>query len=128
MNYSDINQTFIIEPLSITGGSPTLSACTAFYTNSIEGCDNDTVISINENEVSFNNSITPNIDSTIDIGTPIKRFRTINLVSGSTSFWSSSVSINTPTLNLGFDNQGNYREITANNSIIQNDLLNGGLY
>ena len=32
---SDINQTFVVEPLSLTGGSPTISACTALYTNEI---------------------------------------------------------------------------------------------
>lgn len=54
----NLNKTFIIEPLSITGGSPTLSACTALYSNSIESCSGDTVITMGTDSVVFNSNIT----------------------------------------------------------------------
>lgn len=37
-NSPNVNKTFVIEPLSITGGSPVWSACTAFYTSFIKPC------------------------------------------------------------------------------------------
>jgi len=43
---SSINTTFIIEPLSITGGTPVMSACTAIYTNELISCDGDAVIQL----------------------------------------------------------------------------------
>ena len=52
----------------------------------------------------------------------------VNTVSGSTTFWTASVEVQTPLLNLGNDSQGNSRIITANNSVIQSDTLFGGGY
>jgi hypothetical protein len=72
--------------------------------------------------------ITPVIDSTVDLGTPIKRFRNINTISGTSSVWTSTTSVTTAALELGVDSGGNTRTITANNSIIQNDTLLGGVY
>ena len=125
---SNINQTFIIEPLSITGGSPTLSACTTMFTNLVESCSGDTTISLTSGSTIFNNEIVPENDNTINIGSNIKRFREVNSVSGTSSYWSSSVSVTTPNLNLGNDSLGDSRIITANNSIMQTDTLNGGTY
>ena len=213
-NSSAINQTFIIEPLSITGGSPTISACTAMYTNLLISCSGDTEISLSSGYTHFNNNIIVNgavtgntfysgstnlydiilsaitendiyltgatfsggtlvltrndnqnifatftgntsgecitnlhvtnlfgcspiiihsdlepiSDNTLNIGTTLKRFRDINTVSGTSSVWSSTISLTTPNLILGLDSSGNTRIITANNSIIQDDSLNGGLY
>ena len=59
-NSNSINETFIIEPLSITGGSPTLSACTALYTNEIISCSGDTTISLGTGYVTINNSLLVN--------------------------------------------------------------------
>jgi hypothetical protein len=57
---SGINQTFIIEPLSMTGGSPTLSACTALYTNAIQSCSGDTSIYLSNGVITFNGNIYTN--------------------------------------------------------------------
>jgi len=72
--------------------------------------------------------ITPVTDNTINLGTPIKRFRDINTVSGTTTVWTSTIKVYTPELDLGLDSLGNQRTITANNSVIQNDILNGGIF
>jgi hypothetical protein len=213
-NPSDINQTFIIEPLSITGGAPTISACTALYTNLVVGCSGDTTISLSSGYTQFNNNILVNnsisgstifsggtnlydiiisaitendvyltgatfsggtlvlsrndnqnilatftgntsgecisdlyvtniygcspitlhndlepfIDSGIGLGSIIKRFREVNTLSGTSTLWTASTSITTAALELGLDSSGNTRTITANNSIIQNDILRGGSY
>ena len=70
--------------------------------------------------------INPTTDNTVNLGTPIKRFRDINTVSGTSTVWTSTTSVITPLLDLGLDSSGNTRQITADNSIIQNDILNGG--
>ena len=128
VNSSDINQTFIIEPLSLTGGSPTITACTAVFTNEIVSCSGDTTITLGSGSTIFNTDLVPTTDATIDIGYPLQRFRNINTVSGTSSVWTSSISVSTPSLDLGLDLLNNSRIITADNSIIQNDELNGGNY
>jgi len=127
-NSSNINQTFIIEPMFITGGTPVVSACTAVYTNSIISCSGDAEIILSSGQTIFNASIIPLLDSVIDLGVPLQRFRNINTVSGTSSIWSSTISVTTPLLDLGLDTLGNPRQITADNSIIQDDFLNGGDY
>ena len=208
-NSSDINQVFVIEPLSITGGSPTLSACTALYTNEIISCSGNTHIilssgytefsndiidngvyysgatnlynviesAITENDIyvtgatfsgatlildrrdnvslyatftgntsgdcvtdlfvenlygcspiTLHNDLKPSIDSTVDLGTPTFRFRNINTVNGVSTLWTSTTSVTTAALELGLDSLLNIRTITANNSIIQNDILDGNSY
>lgn len=127
-NSSDINQMFVIEPLSITGGSPTLSACTALFTNEVISCDGDATISLGSGSTIFNTNITPIADATIDIGYPSQRFRQINTVSGYSTVWTSTTSVTTAALELGLDSDNNIRTITADNSIIQNDTLFGGTY
>ncbi len=66
-NTSDINQTFIIEPLSITGGSPTLTACTALYTNAVVSCDGDTQIFMGTGVITFDGNLYTNNDLTADV-------------------------------------------------------------
>ena len=73
-------------------------------------------------------NIEPLNDNSSDLGTSLKRFRDINTVSGTTSYWTATVKVITPELDLGNDSLGNPRTITANNSIIQNDTLQGGTY
>lgn len=68
----------------------------------------------------------PTNDSQSYVGTPIKRFRGINTVDGTSSYWTSTVKVSTPELDLGNDSSGNPRVITSDNSIIQDDILNGG--
>ena len=47
---------------------------------------------------------------------------------GTSTVWTSTGIIYTPILNLGQDLSGNTRIITAESSIIQDDILNGGSY
>jgi hypothetical protein len=106
----------------------TISACTSVQTNKLVSCSGDTQISLSSGQTIFNTTLNPNIDATIDVGTSLKRFRDINTVSGTSTVWSSTVKVSTPTLDLGNDSLGNSRQITANNSIIQDDALLGGTY
>ena len=124
--HSDINETFIIEPLLIS--NEVISACTAVISNNLISCSGDSQIHLSNGETIFNTNITPENDEEIDIGTNLRRFRDINTVSGSSTIWTSSIKINTPNLNLGLDSLGEYSEITANNSIVQNDILYGGSF
>jgi hypothetical protein len=78
--------------------------------------------------INIYSDILPDSDNTIDLGSDLKRFRDINTVSGTSSYWTSTVKVSTPELDLGYDNSGDLRIINANNSIIQNDILVGGLY
>ncbi len=102
---------------SFTGGSG--NCVTELYVEDIFACNSG---------VTIHSDITPVSDGTINLGTPIKRYRDINTVSGTTTVWSATTIIYTPDLDLGLDGDGNSRIINANNSIIQNDLLNGGIY
>ena len=61
---SNINETFIIEPLSITGGSPTLTACTALYTNSVESCSGNTKIIMGSGVITFDGNLYTSNDLT----------------------------------------------------------------
>lgn len=123
-NQSDINQTFIIE--SLDTGVPVFSACTSLYTNQIISCSGDSQIMMSSGATYFNTDILPSSDTIINIGSPTNRFRSLNSVSGTTTYWTATISINTAMLDLGFDSSGNTRQITADNSIIQNDILLGG--
>jgi len=127
-NTSNINKTFIIEPQSVTGDTPTLTACTAIYTNEVVSCSGDTTISLTDGATIFNTDIVPLDDDNISLGQIGKRFRNINSISGSTSVWVATTRIETPEIRLGIDSSGNTRTITANNSIIQDDCLFGGTY
>jgi hypothetical protein len=64
----------------------------------------------------------------VNLGTPSRRFRDVNTVSGTSTVWTSTNQVITPNLNLGLDGLGNQRTITANNSVIQNDILDGDTY
>lgn len=125
--HSDINETFIIEAEVLTG-STIVSACTAVFTNSVISCSSYSQINLYSGITEFNTNLVPDLDATIDVGTPVKRFRDINTVSGTSSVWTSTIKVTTPTLDLGNDSQGNLRQITANNSIIQDDTLLGGSF
>ena len=124
--HSDINETFIIEPLILN--NDTISACTAVFTNSVISCSGDSQINLFSGLTEFNTNLVPENDATIDVGIPLKRFRDINTVSGTSSVWTSTIKVTTPLLDLGLDSQGILRQITADNSIIQDDFLNGGIY
>lgn len=102
---------------TFTGGSG--NCITELYVENLYDCVSG---------ITLHGDIIPVIDNTINLGTPIKRFRDINTVSGTTSVWTATTKIYTPELDLGLDNLGNQRTITANNSVIQNDTLNGGTF
>lgn len=127
-NPSDINQTFIIEPLSLTGGTPVISACTGVYTNELVSCYGDTIITLGSGSTTFSSNIVPAVDGTVDVGYSSQRFRNINTINGYSTVWTSTTSVTTAVLELGLDSSGNTRIITANNSVIQDDTLFGGSY
>lgn len=85
-------------------------------------------ISITSGGTVYHTDILVNVDSTFNLGTPLKRFRNINTVSGTSTTWSSTNCVITPNLHLGLDSNQNQRIITANNSVIQDDQLNNGTY
>lgn len=121
-NNGSINKTFIIE------GLPQDDNCTGVTTNLIISCSGDTSITLSNNDIIFSGNVIPVISDIFDVGTPVRRFRDINTISGTSTVWTSTVQVNTPNLNLGLDSLGNSRIITADNSIIQQDILNGGNY
>jgi hypothetical protein len=102
---------------TFTGGSG--NCITELYVDNLYDCVSG---------ITLHGNIIPITDNTINLGTPLKRFRNINTVSGTTTVWTATTSIYTPELDLGVDSLGNQRKITANNSVIQNDTLNGGIF
>ena len=102
---------------TFTGGSG--NCITELYVDNLYDCVSG---------ITLHGDIIPITDNTINLGTPIKRFRDINTVSGTTTVWTSTIKVYTPELDLGLDSLGNQRTITANNSVIQNDILNGGIF
>lgn len=136
----DVVKYFIVEPVNegITGTTSNftvggdLFVCgigSTIYTNSIEECEPNSSVTIN-NVLRFNsnNTILPTSDNIVELGSPSRRFRNINTVSGTSTVWTSTNRVITPNLDLGLDSLGNQRTITANNSVIQNDILVGGSY
>lgn len=104
-----------------------LTAVTSVNTNLIKSHSGDSQIELTSGLTIFNTSLEPNIDNIISLGNQLRRFRDINTVSGYSTIWSSTT-INVTNLNLGNDSLGNNRTITADNSVLQNDYLNGGVY
>jgi hypothetical protein len=102
---------------TFTGGSG--NCITELYVDNLYDCVSG---------ITLHGDIIPVTDNTINLGTPIRRFRDINTVSGATTVWTSTIKVYTPELDLGVDSLGNQRKITANNSVIQNDTLNGGIF
>ena len=119
-----LNKTFIISSTPVTPVLP----CTAYTTNLIFSCDGSKTLTFSGGTITPYKDIVPEIDNEINIGTPIRRFRDINTISGTSTVWTSTNQIITPNLNLGLDTNNNQRIITADNSIIQNDILFGGTY
>jgi hypothetical protein len=122
----NINKTFIIEPPE--GDNTSYSACTGIYTNQLLSCSGDTKIEMSTGEIKINNDLLPDNPNSHSIGSPLKRFRELNAISGSVSVWSATTRTHTPEVHLGQDSSGNTRTITADNSIIRNDILLGGSF
>ena len=129
---SNINETFIVEPVFLTGDSVVYSACSAFYTNNVVSCDSIASIYLGDIYVEFNVSLIPETDNSIDVGLPAKRFRTINSVSGTSTYWTSQeaniLNLTGSTINLGLDSENNMRILTANSVILKDDTLTSGFY
>ena len=119
-----LNKTFIISSTLVT---PILS-CAAYTTNLIFSRDGSKTFTFDGTTITPHKDIIPISDGVINIGTQVKRFRDVNTISGTSTVWTSTNVVNTPNLNLGVDSDGNQRIITANNSVIVDDILFGGTY
>ena len=97
------------------------------FTDNVDPCTSGVTVS---GIVTFypNPRVEPVIDDNVQLGTPTKRFREVNTVSGTSTTWTSTDRVVTPALHLGLDTQSNNRIITANNSVIQDDCLDAGGY
>jgi hypothetical protein len=126
MKYNkNINQTYIIESVDST---PVISGCTSVSTNHLLSCTTDIEIDLSGNEIVINKSLIPVNDNNNDLGLINKRFREINTHSGTSSVWVVESTLKTPKIELGVDSQNNNRIITADNSVLNNDILLGGNY
>jgi hypothetical protein len=113
-DFGDIIRTYVIDDGQVvTGCTPTIT---------------DDIFSCSLSGITLHDSLYPEPTDIINLGSPTRRFRDVNTLSGTSSVWTSTVVVNTPNLNLGLDLSGNTRVITADNSIIQDDLLNGGTW
>lgn len=131
-NLPNINETFIIEPVAESGGTSIISACTGFFTNLIISCDADTQIGLDVGEITINQPLVPVVDGVTDLGLPLKRFRQLNTVSGSSTYWATTNaninSLTVSTIDLGYDTDGNHRILTADSSVLNLDILKAGNY
>jgi hypothetical protein len=139
---SDITKIFVVEPtnavsfsgetINITGDATingdiiNCGSGSTLYTENIVACESG--VTINNAITVYTTEVLPTSDNLISVGSFGRRFRNINTVSGTSTVWTATGIIYTPILNLGQDLSGNTREITAENSIIQDDILNGGSY
>lgn len=119
-----VNETFIVSSTPVTPVLP----CSAVTTDYIYSCDDILMVDFSANTINPHVDIVPNSDNELSLGTPSFRFREINTYSGTSTHWFSTNSVTTPNLDLGLDSLNNSRIITADNSIIQNDTLNGGQF
>jgi len=134
-----MNKIFIIDNCNL----PAPTDICPIKANSITACDSDNSILLTSGATIFNKTIIieditingslntdiiPKINDTLELGSPIKRFRGINTYSGTTTIWNVNEVVNTPEVNLGVDSLGISRVLNANNSILENDYLIGGTY
>lgn len=136
---SDITKIFVIEGgfneftggtvngnLIVSGNIINCGTGSTIQTETIIACESG--VTINNNSTFYQTEIVPTADNLISLGTLSRRFRSINTVSGTSTVWTSTDAIYTPILNLGLDLSGNTRILTSDNSVIQDDVLNGGIY
>jgi len=64
--------------------------------------------------------ITPSIDNIVTLGSPIKRFRSLNIVNGITVNFTASTRVKTPVIELGS------KIVTENNIILTGNCIDGG--
>ena len=118
---SNIRQNYIV---TNTNEFDTFTACTGVWTSNIYGCSPITI----QDQLILKGDTSPNSDNTINLGSTLNRFRDINTVSGTSSVWTSTVKVITPSIDLGLDSNNESRIINSNNSIMQNDFLLCGSY
>lgn len=136
---SDITKIFVIEGgsseytggtvngnLIINGNIINCGTGSTIQTENIIACDDG--VTINNAITVYNTEVLPTSDNLIGVGSPSRRFRNVNTVSGTSTIWTATQKIITPILDLGLDSSGDTRIITADNSIIQDDVLLGGDY
>ena len=127
-NLPNINETFIIDVEQTTGSTDTCQ----IYVSTVQSCSGDTAIELTINDIEINADINPISDNSINLGSSVKRFREINTISGSSTFWNSTNSnitnLTTSQIDMGYDVGGDHRIITSNNSVLAYDLLNCGNY
>jgi hypothetical protein len=138
---SDITKIFVIEAgnaatsgatlvlsgdLTVGGNIINCGSGSTIQTENIIACESG--VTINNAITVYNTEVLPSSDNLISVGSPSKRFRNVNTVSGTSTVWTATQKIITPVLDLGLDLSGNTRIITADNSIIQDDVLLGGEY
>lgn len=135
----DITKIFIVEggsnsftggtvngSLTVTGNIINCDSGSTIYTETIIACESG--VTINNAITVYQTEILPTSDDLINFGSPTRRFRNVNTVSGTSTVWTATGVVYTPVLNLGLDFSGDTRIITAESSIIQDDLLFGGVY
>lgn len=136
---SDITKIFVVEAsssqftggtingsLTVNGDIINCSSGATIYTENIVACESG--VTINHAITIYPTEVLPTSDNLINFGSPSRRYRNVNTVSGTSTVWTSTGVVYTPILNLGLDLSGSTRIITAENSIIQDDVLLGGSY
>ncbi len=138
---SDITKIFVIEAgnaatsgttlvlsgdLTVQGDIINCGSGSTIQTEAIIACESG--VTINNAITVYNTEVLPTSDNLISVGSPSRRFRNVNTVSGNSTVWTTTQRIITPVLDLGLDLSGDTRIITADNSIIQDDVLLGGEY
>jgi hypothetical protein len=134
---SDITKLYVVEAIkdgyiaNLTADTITtidISISGDFYNCGTGSTSYFNVISACTDNINVGSNLIPTNDNTINIGSSLKRFREINTVSGTSTVWVSTIRIETPEVNLGYDSDNELRILDADNSVIQDDILNGGIY
>lgn len=76
--------------------------------------------SLSASSLSMSGGITPDTDNAYDIGTPIRRFRSLNTVNGVAVYFTASTRVTTSELQLG------NTSVTENNIILTGNTIDGG--
>jgi hypothetical protein len=76
--------------------------------------------SLSASSLSMSGDITPDTDNAYDIGTPIRRFRSLNIVDGIAVSFTASTRVKTTQLELG------NTTVTENNIILTGNTIDGG--
>jgi len=120
------NTLFLSGDLTVNGDIINCGFGSTIQTENITACESG--VTINNTITFYNTEILPTTDNLISLGSLGRRFRDINTISGTSTVWTATQKIITPILDLGLDLSGDTRIITADNSIIQDDILLGGDY